>query len=179
MALSLAYIVALSAAAGVLSHVGYFIHGERMLIAPSLVVAAITGPPIIVGLTRTLTSLSLYDAVQLTFVGYGAYLTALFTSMLIYRVFFHPLRHFPGPKAARLSQFYHFFRVRAKVDNYKHLDRLHDQYGEFVRVGPNLLSISDPAMIDIMFNHQSNFEKADCWCPIVVFCNMSSSIGGC
>jgi tryprostatin B 6-hydroxylase len=168
MASPLGCVVTSSAIAGVLSHVGYFIHGEHMLTAPSLVVVAMAGPPILVVLVSKLAGLSISHAAQLTFVGYLVYMIALFTSILTYRAFFHPLRHFPGPKLARLSQFYHFFRVRAKVDNYKHLDRLHDRYGEYVRVGPNLLSISDPDMIETMFHPHSNFGKADCWCPNVL-----------
>ncbi|KAI3320354.1 cytochrome P450 monooxygenase-like protein [Xylariaceae sp. AK1471] len=161
MAIPLGYVAALSAIAGVLSHVGYFMHGEHMLTAPLLVVVAISGPPIIVVLVSNLAGLSISHAARPTSVGYLAYMTALFTSILIYRAFFHPLHHFPGPKLARLSQFYHFFCVRAKVDNYKHLDRLHDQYGEYVRAGPNLLSISDPDLIEVIFHPHSSFGKAD------------------
>ncbi|KAI8626135.1 cytochrome P450 monooxygenase-like protein [Xylariaceae sp. FL1651] len=161
MALSLVYVAAFSAVAGILSHVGYFIQGEHMLTAPSLVVAAFSCPPVVIVLIRGLAGMSFSHAAQLTFVGYLTYMTALFTSILIYRVFSHPLRHFPGPRLARLSQFYHFFHVRAKVDNYKHLDRLHAQYGEYVRAGPNLLSIADPDLIETIFHPHSNFTKAD------------------
>ncbi|KAI0976356.1 cytochrome P450 monooxygenase-like protein [Xylaria arbuscula] len=161
MALSLVYVAAGSAVAGLVSHLSYFIHGEHMLSAYKLVIAAIFGPPAAVASLSTLAGYSLSHAVQLTAVGYGAYMVALFTSILVYRAFLHPLRHFDGPKLARLSQFYHFFRIKAKVDNYRHLDRLHAQYGEYVRVGPNLLSISDPDMIEVIFHPQSNFNKAD------------------
>ncbi|KAI1755314.1 cytochrome P450 [Xylaria castorea] len=161
MAIPLGSVAALSAVAGVVSHLSYFIHGEHMLTAYRLVMLALFGPPTTVALLHTLAGSSLSYAVQLTSVGYGAYMTALFTSILVYRAFFHPLRHFPGPKLARLSQFYHVFRISAKVDNYRHLDRLHDQYGEYVRVGPNLLSISDPDLIEIIFHPQSNFTKAE------------------
>ncbi|KAI1288550.1 cytochrome P450 monooxygenase-like protein [Xylaria venustula] len=161
MALPLVYVAVGSAVAGLVSHLSYFIHGEHMLSAYKLVIAAIFGPPAAVASLSTLAGFSLSHAVQVTAVGYGAYMIALFTSILVYRAFFHPLRHFDGPKLARLSQFYHFFRIKAKVDNYRHLDRLHAQYGEYVRVGPNLLSISDPDMIEVIFHPQSNFNKAD------------------
>ncbi|GAP88827.1 putative cytochrome P450 [Rosellinia necatrix] len=161
MAIPFSSVAAVSAIAGVVSHHGYFIHGEHMLTAYRLVVLALFGPPAAVALLTTLGGWSSSYAVRFTAVSYGAYMTALFTSMLIYRAFFHPLRHFAGPRLARLSQFYHFFHIRAKVDNYRHLDRLHQKYGEYVRVGPNLLSISDPDMIEIMFHPQSNFHKAE------------------
>ncbi|KAI0191377.1 cytochrome P450 monooxygenase-like protein [Xylaria flabelliformis] len=161
MAIPLGYVAALSAVAGVVSHLGYFIRGEHMLNAYKLVILALFGPPAIVALLNTFAELPLSHAALFTSVGYGAYMTALFTSILVYRAFFHPLRHFQGPKLARLSQFYHVFRISAKVDNYRHLDRLHDEYGEYVRVGPNLLSISDPELIEIIFHPQSNFTKAE------------------
>ncbi|KAI0532394.1 cytochrome P450 monooxygenase-like protein [Xylaria digitata] len=161
MALPLVYVAALPAIAGVVSHLAYFIHGEHMLTAYKLVIAALLCPPTVIALLTILAGLPLSHAVLLTSISYGAYMTALFTSILVYRAFFHPLRSFPGPRLARLSQFYHFFRIRAKVDNYRHLDRLHAQYGEYVRVGPNLLSISDPDMIEIIFHPQSNFNKAE------------------
>ncbi|KAI2642480.1 cytochrome P450 monooxygenase-like protein [Xylaria nigripes] len=161
MTISIAFIAAPSAAAGVISHLIYFIRGEHMLTAPNLAVLAVTGPVIIALLIRTLAGLPLAHAAQITAVAYGTFMTALFTSILIYRAYFHPLRHFSGPKLARLSQFYHFFRIRAKVDNYRHLDRLHNEFGEYVRVGPNLLSISDPDMLETIFHPQSNFAKAE------------------
>ncbi|KAI0399882.1 cytochrome P450 [Xylaria palmicola] len=161
MAIPLEYAAALSAVAGIVSHLGYFIYGEHMLTAHRLVILAILSPPAAVTLLTSLVGLPLSHATQFTFITYGAYLTALFTSILVYRGFFHPLRHFPGPRLARLSQFYHVFHISSKVDNYRHLDRLHQKYGEYVRVGPNLLSISDPDLIEVIFHPQSNYTKAE------------------
>jgi cytochrome P450 family 628 len=69
--------------------------------------------------------------------------------MTIYRVCFHALRHFPGPPLAKYGQLYHLYKVKIekKCDNFRYLDRMHAEYGEYVRVGPNLLSVSDPDMI--------------------------------
>ncbi|KAI1123217.1 cytochrome P450 [Nemania abortiva] len=161
MAIPVGLVASLSAIAGVVSHLSYFIHGEHMLTAYKLVILAFLGQPAALLLLTTVAGWPFSYAAQLTSVSYGAYMTALFTSILVYRAFFHPLRHFPGPKLAGLSQFYHFFHIRAKVDNYRHLDRLHRKYGEYVRVGPNLLSISDPDMIEVIFHPQSNFAKAE------------------
>lgn len=168
MATPIGLAASLSALAGVVSHLSYFIHGEHMLTAYKLVILALFGPPAAVAILTAVAGLPLSHATQLTAVSYGAYMAALFTSILVYRSFFHPLRHFAGPKLARLSQFYHFFHIRAKVDNYRHLNRLHEKYGEYVRVGPNLLSISDPDMIEVIFHPQSNFAKADCWYSVVL-----------
>lgn len=54
--------------------------------------------------------------------------------MTIYRLFFHPLRRFPGPVLARVSKLWHVFHC-INSRNYLLLDKLHLQYGEFVRTG--------------------------------------------
>lgn len=59
----------------------------------------------------------------------------LFGSILIYRAFFHRLHHFPGPLTAKLTRF-HAMKISA-IDAQRHLsvDKAHDEYGDFVRVG--------------------------------------------
>ena len=47
---------------------------------------------------------------------------------------FHPLSHYPGPIAARISKFYHvFFSLRG--DAHTVIRRWHDQHGDVVRIG--------------------------------------------
>ncbi|MCJ1320172.1 hypothetical protein MMC15_005510 [Xylographa vitiligo] len=60
--------------------------------------------------------------------------------MTIYRVFFHRLHSFPGPGLAKVSK---FWNVAKTIDssNYRLLDSLHRQYGDFVRTGPNEIAI--------------------------------------
>ncbi|GME27456.1 Glycoside hydrolase protein [Neofusicoccum parvum] len=78
--------------------------------------------------------------------------TALFTlglvgSMLVYRAFFHRLRRFPGPLAARLSKLY-MVRLSAKnLQLHLELKRLHEEYGDVVRTGPRELTIFHPNAI--------------------------------
>ena len=52
----------------------------------------------------------------------------------MYRVFFHRLRNFPGPVLASVSKFWH---VAHCLDSKNHilLERLHEEYGDFVRIG--------------------------------------------
>lgn len=68
--------------------------------------------------------------------------TSLAISILIYRAFFHRLHNFRGPFAARLTS---IWTVRKSTDEFKfhrRLDDLHAQYGDVVRIGPRLVSIS-------------------------------------
>ncbi|KAI1485026.1 cytochrome P450 monooxygenase-like protein [Biscogniauxia mediterranea] len=161
MELSNEELALLCASLGVLSHLGYFVHGEHTLRAPLYAKTAILGPPAISVLLTRFYFLTFFRAAEVIAIGYVAYLGGLFFSMLVYRSCFHPLCQFPGPKVAQYTQFYHFFKVKDKIDNFRHLARLHADYGDYVRVGPNLLSVADPDMIDAMFDRRMGFEKAD------------------
>jgi len=68
------------------------------------------------------------------------------------------LRDVPGPFAARFSGWYRFSLVctgRAPLE-YK---KVHEKYGPVVRVGPNHVSISDPAVIPQIYGISSNYIK--------------------
>jgi len=68
-------------------------------------------------------------------VGSASFFAGLATSMLLYRVFFHPLRHFPGPFPARVTKLYGTWLAGRRVMYYKDLAEMHDKYGDFVRTG--------------------------------------------
>ena len=81
-------------------------------------------------------SYELLDAIEVVFVLECAYFLPLFASIAIYRMFFHHLRRFPGPLWARLSMFWRLKRlVYNKQENFRLVARLHDEHGEFVRLG--------------------------------------------
>lgn len=59
---------------------------------------------------------------------------SLLTSIIVYRVFFHKLKSFPGPRLAAISKLWHSANcVGAK--NHLLLERMRKQYGDFVRTG--------------------------------------------
>ena len=54
-----------------------------------------------------------------------------FTSIIIYRHFFHQLAKFPGPLLPAITYLYAFyFNVLRSGHFYKEAERLHDKYGE-------------------------------------------------
>lgn len=66
----------------------------------------------------------------------ASFLAALGVSMVIYRLFFHRVRQFPGPFWAKISRFAVIFDVQKSGMKYhQELERLHRHYGDFVRVG--------------------------------------------
>ena len=63
-----------------------------------------------------------------------AYTSTLFTSIIIYRAYFHRLHSFPGPFLARVLRLWHVYRARHS-QNHQLLLRLHKDHGTFVRTG--------------------------------------------
>ena len=128
----------LAAIAGFLSHILFFVWGEHHMQAPKLSLAF-----------SVLSSIFLVNnsvqnnwrgcAVTHTVAVIASYGCTLFTSIIIYRFFFHRLRHFPGPFLARVSKLWHVAKLLQKP-NFILLDELHEAYGDFVRIGEHARS---------------------------------------
>lgn len=58
-----------------------------------------------------------------------------FASLLIYRLYFHRLRRFPGPKLAAVSQFYAMSLAAKDMKLCQEIQKLHQQYGDIIRIG--------------------------------------------
>ena len=67
----------------------------------------------------------------------GTFLVVLGLSITMYRVFFHPLRNFPGPVFSRISKWQWFFRIRAGHDYLRQVE-LHKK----VSISPDPASYS-------------------------------------
>lgn len=118
---------------GIASHVFYFRVGEHHMSGPQL---ALCVP--LLWLLTTLCQLynrgTLGPAAQQSTLLLGAHAAGLYSSMIIYRLFFHPLRHFSGPVLARISKFWHVAKLRG-LQNHLVLEELHQRCGEVVRIG--------------------------------------------
>lgn len=67
---------------------------------------------------------------------WSCFVFSLWTSMLVYRAFFHPLHKFPGPFGAKLTKLWTLRKViQSGLRWYQVLDELHEQYGDYVRTG--------------------------------------------
>ena len=128
---------------GIAIHHGLFIHGEWHIQAPNILLGHLLAFALIQVLLDSVISISVTTG----------YLVSLLSSITIYRAFFHPLRHFPGPFGARISKLWHVWQVRDSK-NYRVLDNLHTQYGDFVRTGTHPPSYL-PAAASPLTNHRS------------------------
>ncbi|KAL2064126.1 hypothetical protein VTL71DRAFT_4620 [Oculimacula yallundae] len=76
----------------------------------------------------------------------------------IWRLYFHPLSKYPGPKLWAATSLVNTFYVLKTTRVYK-VSELHNKYGPVVRVGPNEISyIDERAWKDIYSAHKSGGE---------------------
>ena len=135
---SLAGGCAITATAGIASHLLYFIRGDHNRYAHRWIMRALLGIALLAVALFHFTSYKALQAALLTGLFASSYFIGLYTSISIYRVFLHPLRRLPGPFWARLSNLYHAYIIR-KSDNYLVIQKLHEKYGPIVRTGAFLV----------------------------------------
>lgn len=124
----------IASAAGVLCHNLAFIHGEWHMHATSLLKLPVASFAAVAFFEAACQGLPLASALAASGVICSTYLICLFASMIVYRMLFHRLRHFPGPVLAKVSKLWHVMHC---LDSKNHLllERLHQEYGDFVRTG--------------------------------------------
>ncbi|KAK0641738.1 cytochrome P450 [Cercophora newfieldiana] len=136
------------ATAGLLSHALYFVRGyhDTSILSILLVHSA--------AYTTITTSFGLSSATLI----FASYLLTLFTSISLYRLFFHPLRHFSGPLPAKLTKLYGPYLAR---NGQLHIEqnKLFSQYGNIVRIAPNELLILSSAAIPAIHAAKSGCRK--------------------
>lgn len=76
---------------------------------------------------------------------------------VIYNIFFHPLRHFPGPFWWRASRIPFCLQLLQGTFSFRILT-LHEKYGDVVRIAPNELSFSNPRAWKDIHGHRSQGE---------------------
>lgn len=97
-------------------------------------------------LKQILSSENLKLAAKAFVPGYVVYIVGC----AVYNRYFHRLSHFPGPFWASVTPLWYFRTIRnGKAENVG--PDLHKKYGRFVRIAPNLIAISDPAAIDVIY----------------------------
>ncbi|RVX69702.1 hypothetical protein B0A52_06346 [Exophiala mesophila] len=79
---------------------------------------------------------------------------------VVYNLYFHPLAAFPGPNIAAVTSLYKaYIDVVARSSFVHTLEKLHRQYGDVVRVGPNELHFSRPDTYHEIYNATNRWDK--------------------
>lgn len=136
-----------SASGGILSHLLYFIHGNKSFQAPQIVIFYLIALCFLYARSIHLLG-ALHGFLTASLVAL-CYSLALFTSIVVYRIFFHRLRRFPGPFFAKVTKFYSPWLARDGKLHEKYL-KFFEQYGDIVRVGKTPF-----------FAPQNTFRRAD------------------
>ncbi|KAG6833729.1 hypothetical protein H0H87_001161 [Tephrocybe sp. NHM501043] len=79
---------------------------------------------------------------------------------IVYRLFFHRLRDFPGPRLAAITPLYKiYYEVFRGGELLQHLIQLHAVYGNVVRIAPNELHFNEYAAHSAIYATGSHFTK--------------------
>lgn len=143
-----------AASLGVATHLQFFIHGEL-----DQYVARIIGIHLALYSLRFTQSLfqkaNSLQAIIATSSITATYFLFLGGSIVIYRLFFHRTRRFPGSVTDAVSKRSAALKA-ADTDQYHHmLTALHQKYGDFVRIGKILIPISGQSLISTELNELS------------------------
>ncbi|OQE44781.1 hypothetical protein PENCOP_c002G03928 [Penicillium coprophilum] len=153
-------ILALAGLSGLTTHVLFYRHGEWDLKAPRLMISYIL---LFLGVTflerYKKNDLALDAPSHLAAKLVGCHILGIYSSMLFYRAFLHRLSRFPGPFLARLSNFYVTALSARKLHLYEETEKLHELYGDYVRLGPTELSIADPRAVQAIYSSTAKVSK--------------------
>ena len=120
---------------GLISHHMVFIRGEHHEEGPMWIMLYLTVSAILFAGQMAIGHAPAQEAAVAVLWVMVSFSASLFTSILIYRIFFHRLRSFPGPFLAKTTKLWHVSKVAQNSDNFRQLDALYHRYGDFVRTG--------------------------------------------
>ncbi len=76
------------------------------------------------------------------------------------------LASIPGPFLARFSNLWRFIDA-CRGHHERTMIHLHQKYGPVVRIGPNVVSVADPAAIEAVLGLKANLNKTDSVRPLI------------
>jgi hypothetical protein len=77
---------------------------------------------------------------------------------IFYRKYGTSSRHIPGPFLASITDFWRVWAVADGTFHTRNL-KLHEKYGPLVRIAPNVVSVSDPDAMRVIYGLNSGFIK--------------------
>ena len=145
---------------GVATHLLYFHRGEHYLYPQRYLQVLVILSLTVAGLFKYIAEATTSGAISISAKLTTFYVAGIYTSVVIYRLLFNPVNKDPGPLLARLTAVDHVFRVAKKKDMFLKLYNAHQKLGNFVRIGPNDLSVADADAVRVAFSAQTTCSKA-------------------
>ena len=88
--------------------------------------------------------------------------TALVVGLLALRLVVsylsYPLKAFPGPFLAKFTNLWRLFDYWGHTQIQSH-QKLHEKFGPAVRIGPNMVSLSDPGLLKVVYSIRPDYVK--------------------
>ncbi|KAI0116322.1 cytochrome p450 monooxygenase [Nemania sp. FL0031] len=81
------------------------------------------------------------------------------TGRVIYNIFFHPLRGFPGPLACRATNLWRASKLLSGTLP-RDVRQLHEEYGPVVRIAPDELAFIESQAWKDIYGHHNTYEMA-------------------
>ena len=144
---------------GILSHICIFMRGEWHIRAPLVLHCHVAVFVLGVFVDLAYGSGNMLDSLRTSALAMFTYVSALLASMVVYRKFFHRLRGFPGPGMAGLTKLWHVYHC-ANSQNHLLLDSMYQKYGQFVRTGPEEITIFHPEILRAVDGPGNSCTKA-------------------
>lgn len=93
-----------------------------------------------------------------TLVGISFWLLTAVVAYILYLRYLAGLRHISGPFIASFSN---WWKIKAAWQEQMPQQNiaLHKKYGPLVRIGPNMISVDDPAAMNIIYGFKSIYHK--------------------
>ncbi|KAF2875739.1 cytochrome P450 [Massariosphaeria phaeospora] len=152
-------------ALGLVVHQAVFIRGEWHIKAPAIISVHATLLVALCALETVLARDGRPGVPTTSLISSSLYLLALLSSITTYRLFFHRLHHFPGPRLVTASKLWHVWKCRSSR-SYQVLDDWHHKYGTFVRTGPSEITIFHPKAYDALDGPRTRSPRSD-WYDII------------